>query len=77
MSVAKRVSQIAEIVKWLYDFNQITGTVTFYTLKDKEREDLKAFSHCVKLSEDDKEHLNAGGKLVVVHACGKELHVRM
>ncbi len=33
--------------------------------------------HSVPLTTSDQEHLDAGGRIVVAHACGTEVHIRL
>jgi hypothetical protein len=38
---------------------------------------LNVLLHSVSLTPSEKAHLDAGGKIVVVHACGTEMHMRL
>ena len=36
-----------------------------------------ALIHHIPLDESEQAHLNRGGKIIVVHACGTEVHIKL
>lgn len=51
-------------------WKMVGGKVSIYDRFD-------GFIHYIVLSDDEQKHVNSGGKLVIVHACGTEVHVKL
>jgi hypothetical protein len=77
ISVTKQIGAAYKVGKLFYKVAQHYGYVRVYCQrKDVLGRLVEDHLHDVHLGEGDKEHLRNGGKLVIVHGCGTEVHFR-
>lgn len=78
-TITKNIGGVSSVGKFIYKIGVTTGHVQFYHKTEMLKKVLgqEMFSHQVDFTETEKQHLLAGGTIVVVHGCGAEFHIRV
>ncbi|WP_029629610.1 hypothetical protein [Zavarzinella formosa] len=77
--VNKHVSTVVDVANITWKLLRATGQIEFsvasrdpMTGKPKH-----SITHTVSLTQDEQNHLDKGGKIVLVHLCGWQPHIRI
>jgi len=68
ITLRNSIGPAARVAKLAWKFSG--GKISIY-------DSLGAFIHHVELQDDERKHLETGGKLIIVHACGTEVHAKL
>ena len=75
--VDKHVSTAVDVAKLTWKLLRATGQIEFSMASmDPMTNKMKhTITHTVSLSKAEQDHLNAGGKIILVHLCGWQKHI--
>ena len=73
----ENLSEILKLGKLTWKLLRATKQLEFAVVRIDPRtgEPQRSITHTVSLTDAEHSHLNDGGKIIVVHACGHQAHV--
>lgn len=77
--VSKHISTVVDVANLTWKLLRATkqlefGVVSWDPIQRKQK---TSITHTVNLTDDELKHLDKGGKIIVIHACGHQEHVKI